>query len=691
MSGVESNKRIESVKMAKTVEITRNEFFSKNLEYFNDGIKDKSRNTKRATIKKKEFFDMIKNDEKYAKNKRYAEKKNDNRDDYKWSMLQNIALSKALEDWDILAKIRKMQWIWENKTEINPETIDILNRNGIKINEIEEIKKLIPVNINVNNIIKNVNPEELTWLIKQSKKINNTKNKEVVEKTLIQNDLVVKINNLNEQWNKITREISKKNNLSLPEIEVGGQEMKKVLATTKWWEKVTKIFDKIVDEKEKKVAEEKFYQNVYVLQKSLEWVKNQGDIEKLKQIDWFKEYFDNFVEIFEDLWINIKETLKIDIYIIYEQLWSDKLKNLDTKSLQINPFYNKFLWENIWDIKHWKNETQKEKDEKNKTINREYINYSLNCLKSTFDINTDYQWDRNMLNDFRTEWLDGLDFQNINNLNNNWYNLILNGKLNNNDIKLRYNIETWDVYVQQYLWKNENNNNVINKNIDNNYNKSELIKLPSKEDMSKDISSSKLENPKDYFQKRLQEFINGQWNKNNKIFFDKYIEESKAQQTFMNLLWEKNKEDITKDSDEEMFQNYNYIIKSMSEMTSDDLRSFQKNILDLDNVIENIKSKSDESLIKKTIATEIYKKFKWIDRWSMDWINNIFYILKECSSSDANLDDISIKNINIKKLEYIIMDSKKRIEDQTDFWEYPYLSDKRENIIDIDKAKEWSV
>ncbi|MEI8253866.1 MAG: hypothetical protein WCG25_09285 [bacterium] len=77
---------------------------------------------------------------------------------------------------------------------------------------------------------------------------------------------------------------------------------------------------------------------------------------------------------------------------------------------------------------------------------------------------------------------------------------------------------------------------MINKNLDNNYKKSELIKLPSQKEISKNISTEDKEDPKKYFQNKSQEFVNSKENNDNKIFFDKYIEESKAQDTFMKLL-----------------------------------------------------------------------------------------------------------------------------------------------------------
>jgi hypothetical protein len=155
----------------------------------------------------------------------------------------------------------------------------------------------------------------------------------------------------------------------------------------------------------------------------------------------------------------------------------------------------------------------------------------------------------------------------------------------------------------------------------------------------------------------------------------------------MKLLWEKSKDDITSTNNPEMFQNYSYIIDSISNMTSGELRKFEDKIWILGNAIEN---KSDLGWTKKTISTEIYKKFNWIEKWSSEWIKNIFYILKECSTSDANLDDKSIKNLNIKKLEYLTNDINKKTEDQENFSKYPYLSDKRDKTIDIENAEEWA-
>jgi uncharacterized lipoprotein YehR (DUF1307 family) len=77
---------------------------------------------------------------------------------------------------------------------------------------------------------------------------------------------------------------------------------------------------------------------------------------------------------------------------------------------------------------------------------------------------------------------------------------------------------------------------VINKNLDNNYKKADLIKLPSQKEIFKNISTDNKEDPKKYFQNKSQEFVNSKANNDNKIFFDKYIEESKAQDTFMKLL-----------------------------------------------------------------------------------------------------------------------------------------------------------
>jgi uncharacterized lipoprotein YehR (DUF1307 family) len=77
---------------------------------------------------------------------------------------------------------------------------------------------------------------------------------------------------------------------------------------------------------------------------------------------------------------------------------------------------------------------------------------------------------------------------------------------------------------------------VINKNLDNNYKKADLIKLPSQKEIFKNISTDNKEDPKKYFQNKSREFVNSKANNDNKIFFDKYIEESKAQDTFMKLL-----------------------------------------------------------------------------------------------------------------------------------------------------------
>ncbi len=675
---IESVRKIEPMNVASR----RNQFFKENWKYFDDWEKQKDRKSPRAEKKKKEFFDMIKDDKKYENLKKNDMSLGKNWNSYKKLWGQNTALEMALSNWDILEKIKKNEWIWQNKTTISTEKKDILNKQWISESDIQNFQEKIPAKVNINEI----ELEQLPALINQSKTIIDN-DKQYVENTLKYNNLAQKIEKFTNPSYEINQWLIRTFNSSASiNLEEWGIEISKALQP-KFWNKLQLTFNSITDEKQRRETEAKFYQNVYVVREALKWPKSADDIAKINKIKWFKEYFDNFVDIFNDLWINIKDALDIDINVIYEQIWSDRLKNLTTKSLDKNWFYNKFLSEDIRNITNWKNENPKEINKKNEKINKEYLNYSLNCLKSTFDINTDYQWDRNMLNDFRIKWSNWLDFQEMKQEDNDWYNLILNWKLNKNDIKLCYNIQTWDVYIHQYLWKNNNNKAVINKNLDNNYKKADLIKLPSQKEIFKNISTDNKEDPKKYFQNKSQEFVNSKANNDNKIFFDKYIEESKAQDTFMKLLWEKSKDDITSTNNPEMFQNYSYIIDSISNMTSGELRKFEDKIWILGNAIEN---KSDLGWTKKTISTEIYKKFNWIEKWSSEWIKNIFYILKECSTSDANLDDKSIKNLNIKKLEYLTNDINKKTEDQENFSKYPYLSDKRDKTIDIENAEEWA-